>query len=89
MGLTLAVKRSYRYFIPAILLTPRELIRRSFASALFFVLGITTGMYWYAQPGSQSEHVAKVSCVLLWVLTLLKWWAEGTPSITPHSPPMV
>jgi hypothetical protein len=74
MGMILAVKRSYRYFIPSSLLTPRKLVRQLFTALFFYFIGLTTGMYWYANE-RDFDRVSKVSIVGLVLLLVLGWWA--------------
>ena len=70
----LAVKRSYRYFIPSSLLTPRKFIRQHYTAIFFYFLGLMTGMYWYSQPGS-FERISTTTGVGLAILLVLGWWA--------------
>ena len=77
MGLAQAIKRSYRFFIPPSLLTPRKLVRQLFEPTFFYVMGLTTGMYAYARPG-EGKHITTISIVAMLVLLVLKWWSGAS-----------
>jgi hypothetical protein len=74
MGFVLAIKRSYRYFIPRSLQTPRKFVRDHYAVMFFYFLGLQSGMYWCAPPGS-FERISTITGVGLAILLVLKWWA--------------
>ena len=80
MGLILAVKRSYRYFIPKSLLTPRKFVRDHYGAIFFYFVGVMTGLYWYG--GSEHfQHISTTTGVGLVVLLILRWWAgAGKPA---------
>lgn len=74
MGLRLAVKRSFRYFMPTALLNPRRLVRGLYTPAFFFILGFEFGT-----PGANAargEHFANPFVVAMLILAVVGWWAE-------------
>jgi hypothetical protein len=77
MGLGLAIKRSYRYFIPPSLLAPRKLGRRLYEPMFMYLVGLVTGMYTYARPG-EGNHITKLFAVALLVLLVFKWWSGAS-----------
>jgi hypothetical protein len=83
MGLRLAVRRSYRYFIPAGLLDPRRTARRWAEPLFFYAIGLTTGMYIYA-PATVSDRIGIFALVSTLALGALKGWSaagrRGTPA---------
>ncbi|MDB5297824.1 MAG: hypothetical protein JWO31_3807 [Phycisphaerales bacterium] len=82
MGLARAIKRSYRFFIPPSLQAPRKLVRRTYEPAIFYLIGLTTGLSHYARP-DEAERVWTISIIAFSLLLALKWWsgagvADGT-----------
>jgi hypothetical protein len=86
MALLLAVKRSYRYFIPRSLLEPRKYVRQIYMPAVYYVVGITTGMYIYARPG-EGPHITQISLIVMVALLILGRWA-GVPLGGGFEPPI-
>jgi hypothetical protein len=74
MSLVLAVKRSYRYFLPSSLFDLKRLVRRLYIPIFFYIVGWTTGAYRNAEIGS-GERITKISIGVLAVLWILRWWA--------------
>jgi hypothetical protein len=78
MGLGLAIRRSYRYFLPGALLTPRMTARRLYDPMCFYFIGLSTGIGWASDRGEENRKMLYFGAGAL-ALLLLKWWA-GAPS---------
>jgi cytochrome c biogenesis factor len=75
MNLLLAIRRSYRHFIPVFVLTPRRTVRTLFSPMLCFVTGIALGAELYADR-SQMVRIANWTVAATMTLLLLNWWAS-------------
>ena len=75
MGIALAIKRSYRHFLPAALFQPRMMVRRWYPLLSLYVIGLLTGMSWRPVSGQQLE-IAFIATIV--ALIVLKWWSGGT-----------
>jgi hypothetical protein len=85
MGLMLAIKRSYRYFLPRSLLEPRAWVRRRFEGLFLYFVGLFTGMFVYVGPG-EGERVGQMFTVAMLVLIALKMWSGATPQANAREP---
>ena len=84
MGLRLAVKRSYRYFIPSDVLHPRKLIRELYVPVFAGVLGYQNGWYSGARGGDPERLQYGVLAAYL-VLLALGSWAGVRPDVRSDS----
>lgn len=82
MGMYHAVRRSYRYFLPQAILAPRATVRRLWASALFYVIGLYTGMLWYA-PRGESHHIRNMFLTAIFCLWVLRAWTHDSGNDEP------
>jgi hypothetical protein len=76
MNMTLALKRSYRYFIPAFILEPRRTVRVLFSPLLCFITGISVGAELYCDR-SQMGRIGAFTAGATIALLLLNWWASS------------
>jgi len=74
MNLVLALKRSYRYFLPSSLFDLKKLVRQVYVPTVFYLMGWTTAGYHYGGVGS-AERVTNISIFYGIVLIVVKWWA--------------
>jgi hypothetical protein len=74
MSVILAVKRSYRYFLPSSLFDLKRLVRRLFVPAAFYLLGWRSAAYSFAGVGN-GEEITKTVIFFVAALIALKWWA--------------
>ena len=72
MGVILAIRRSYRHFLPAAFWSPRKFIRRWYMSLVFYVVGLLTGISIHVDD---PRRVTYVSIAAFAILLLLKWWS--------------
>jgi hypothetical protein len=79
MSLALAMKRSYRFFLPRSLLNPRRLARQLLPVAFFYVIVLSTGMYVGAR-GIDQQHVTEGTVLAMLVLIVLRLWAGKAES---------
>ncbi len=75
MGVTLAIKRSYRYFLPQPFLSPRRFIRQCFPSLSLYVVGLFTGMYGRPVDPMRITYSFLIAMV---GLIAVKWWAGAS-----------
>ena len=74
MSLVLAIKRSYRYFLPSSLFDSKRLVRRLYIPVFFYLMGWTAAAYCYGGT-AYAERISKVCILFLAVLLIVKWWA--------------
>jgi hypothetical protein len=75
MGMILAVKRSYRHFLPGPFLSPGKFVRRWHLPLFFYAVGLFTGMYVHP---SEPERVTYYALATMGALLLLKWWSKAS-----------
>ena len=73
MSLSTAVRRSYRYFLPRALFTPRKLLRQLWVPLFFYVMGLETATDHF-RPGTNILFIGVLSALIA-----LKWWAGPVP----------
>jgi hypothetical protein len=78
MSLSAAIQRSYRYFLPPLLMSPRRLVRHLYGPAMFYVVGMLTGECLYAQP-DQVVHITGRGVLAIIGLMWLRSWAGKSP----------
>jgi hypothetical protein len=78
MGVGLAMKRSYRYFIPSELRNPRKLIRQLWMPAFCYIMGLSNGMF--SHPVDQNRVTMWTIAALLF-LSVMRFWAGPPESL--------
>jgi hypothetical protein len=77
MSFALAIKRSYRYFIPSELRNPRKLVRQIWLPAFAYIMGLSSGMVTHSSA-VEINRVTSWTIAALLVLYVLRFWA-GKP----------
>jgi hypothetical protein len=75
MGITLAVKRSYRHFLPTPWKSPKKYVRQWYPVWFFYTVGLFTGMYIHVPD---PMRVSYCFLAVMLVLGLAKWWARAS-----------
>ena len=75
MGLINAIRRSYRYFLPNVLLNPKRTINSLFPYVLIAILGWSFGAMQYSSHADKGGIVQNQQ-IAMWTLLILKFWAS-------------
>jgi hypothetical protein len=72
MSIALAVRRSYRYFVPSTFLDPRRLARRAVKPAAYFLMGTVVGADLLG-PARVDRFFFAVSLAVIVLAWLVPW----------------
>ena len=79
MSLSLAIKRSYRNFIPPSVRNPRQLVRDLWPSIFLYTIGLFTGLTFSENRGN-IEKITGWTTATFVTLLIIKWWAYAPSS---------